>query len=436
MEGKATFTLTNAKTGRTVRQFTEHNLVTDAVKRILAPPGYAIMNSFNWSGFLSEALPLYKTLFGGIMLLGNNITESAGNVMLPPGYVPVATAGDAYSGACTTRGSLNLNESYETENGYHFTWDFGTDKANGTICCAALTSRIFGNTGFGNDENTGSLILNPDTLSMTSPRSKFCMGSGQYICTIGERSHIYYKLNSDKTIKLSVVKTVNPDSLGINDSGSLSSVLQPDFTIDVTLPIDISDGMSPFYDSTNSTLYFFSKAALSDGVTISCAGIKLTDYSVVSAGTWLFSQEHRNIGVAAYFKGLLYAGDNFGLYSMDNTNNLTTLSDDGCNNEGWFFVVNGTLYVAYYSGKCKAIQNGSVYKLPIISYYGLGSSTDISAPYYPGYVMEFPRNTSVGLNQDPFLCLATNYLATINNLSEPLEKTNEHTLKITYDITN
>ena len=30
MEGKATFTLTRADSGRVIRQFTEHNLVTDA----------------------------------------------------------------------------------------------------------------------------------------------------------------------------------------------------------------------------------------------------------------------------------------------------------------------------------------------------------------------------------------------------------------------
>ena len=42
MEGKATLTLTEAGSGRVVRKFTEHNLVTDAVKRILEPPLYTL----------------------------------------------------------------------------------------------------------------------------------------------------------------------------------------------------------------------------------------------------------------------------------------------------------------------------------------------------------------------------------------------------------
>ena len=34
------------------------------------------------------------------------------------------------------------------------------------------------------------------------------------------------------------------------------------------------------------------------------------------------------------------------------------------------------------------------------------------------------------------MMMYTNYLATINNLSEPIEKTAAQTLKITYDIIN
>ena len=52
MEGKATLTLTDAKSGRVVKKVTEHNLVTDAVKRILNPPVYAMLYSFNFPNFI------------------------------------------------------------------------------------------------------------------------------------------------------------------------------------------------------------------------------------------------------------------------------------------------------------------------------------------------------------------------------------------------
>ena len=81
MEGKATLTLTDAKSGRVVKKVTEHNLVTDAVKRILNPPVYAMLYSFNFPNFINNVMPASK-LFSGIMLLGNTLSESRENVML------------------------------------------------------------------------------------------------------------------------------------------------------------------------------------------------------------------------------------------------------------------------------------------------------------------------------------------------------------------
>ena len=77
MEGKATLTLTDAKSGRVVKKVTEHNLVTDAVKRILNPPVYAMLYSFNFPNFINNVMPASK-LFSGIMLLGNTLSESGG----------------------------------------------------------------------------------------------------------------------------------------------------------------------------------------------------------------------------------------------------------------------------------------------------------------------------------------------------------------------
>ena len=67
------------------------------------------------------------------------------------------------------------------------------------------------------------------------------------------------------------------------------------------------------------------------------------------------------------------------------------------------------------------------------SNYSLFGSADIKPPYYAATIM---TNLTRIYDYNPYLVLAGNYLATINNLSEPIEKTSEHTLKITYDITN
>lgn len=53
MEGKATFTLTRADSGRVIRQFTEHNLVTDAIRRLLSA-GVCDLQAIQLVGFHEE----------------------------------------------------------------------------------------------------------------------------------------------------------------------------------------------------------------------------------------------------------------------------------------------------------------------------------------------------------------------------------------------
>lgn len=437
MKGKATFTLADAKTGRTVRQFTEHNIVTNAVKRILEPPPYAMISSFSWSDFLSAALPLYKTLFGGIMLLGNNVTESADNIMPSPDFIPVATAGDAYSGALATRGSLNLNESYEMENGYHFTWDFGTDKANGTIKCAALTSRIFGNSGFGSDEKTGGLLLNPSTLKVELPRSQYCKASGQYICSIGGCRHIYYSLNSDMTLTFSIVKSLDPTSVGINDSSDLTNIIKPESNVTVTLPIELDSRTKPFYDSSAGILYFFSvQYSEEETYYIDYAGVKLNNFSVTEKKTCRLAEKHSYMHAAALYNGSLFFADGSYIYVYSSSGIQSAAFEMDMSIEVWFYMVNDVLYLNTYSGISWLWNNGRFIVNVGTGLYGLGTDSSFQPPYYPEFVMYRPGGIKAAVSINPYLCLAANYLATINNLSEPLVKTSEHTLKITYDITN
>ena len=62
-------------------------------------------------------------------------------------------------------------------------------------------------------------------------------------------------------------------------------------------------------------------------------------------------------------------------------------------------------------------------------------SVDVALPYVMmSGIDSFPSLESA--SQNPYLGMISSYFATINNLSEPLVKTNEHALKITYDITN
>ncbi len=434
MEGKATFTLKQASTGRTLRQFTEHNIVTEAMSRLLSPPGYALFKAFSWSDFIKTSLPLYKNLCGGIMLLGNTVTERADNVMLPPETVPVATAGDAYSGTLITRGSLNENESYATENGYHFTWDFGTDKANGTIKCAALTSRFFGNTGFSDAEKDSGLIMDPVTKEYRSPTAQICHAKGQYICTIDKDTHIYLQRTDANNYVFNKIKTIDTNAVGVTDSIDFTSLSQPVSSHNVTVPIDTDNFTRPFLDSSARKAYFFTKQyeVGEDKYQVDYVSVSLDDFTVSEKASWPMNKKYSYITAAALYGGRLYAVWNTDLTCFGSSGEvIETWTMPGANLLSFCIVNNVLTYIAG-SRKMYSLYNNKWYGAYGIEYYGFGYSADIKPPYYPVFALWSYTSD----NYDPYLGIAANYLATINNLSEPLEKTNEHTLKITYDITN
>ena len=438
MEGKATFTLTEAKTGRTVKQFTEHNMITDAVKRILDPPDHTVLYNFDYCASLKKMMPISQTLFGGIILLGNNMEESAGNVMLTKDCIPIATAGGAYSGTNVMRGSLNQNESYQTANGYHFTWDFATDKANGTIKCAALTSRLFGNTGFANEDSSGCLTMNPENMSSVSTTAvKYFYAEGQYVGTFEKYVHTYFKrISGSKHLEFVRLKSFDPTAVGVNDVADISSYAQPYFSTEVEIPISYDLYNRWFLDDSTKVLYFFTDAYSDSGqYKVSYAGISMTDFSIADTGTCLLSKSYSTQRATAVYDGKLFVAGDQTVEVFSSSGELLgsypqTLSA-GC----YFYTVNGVLYFTDGSNIIMIYLNGNFYYFKNPNAYSYMYSVDIDPPYYPTTYVSVYSSTS-GVSQNPYLGLASSFLSTINNLSEPLEKTNEHTLKITYDITN
>lgn len=437
MEGKATFTLTEAKTGKVVRQVTEHNMVTDAVKRILNPPAYTLMNKFSYSEFLKNVLPMYNQLFGGIMLLGNELEERADNVMPGKDLRIVATAGDAYSGTNVLRGSRNDNECYPMENGYHFTWDFGTDKANGTIKCAALTSRVWGNTGAQGADRSGVLVMDPVAMGLGTGYSIQAANSyGRYIGTFQKKTHTYYYLtNSTGSMMFTRVKCLDPSSVGITDSVGLSVKQEPVFTKELVLPFQCISGTSIYYDPKKKYLYFFSQIQVNDGeYSVEYAGVSMDDFTVKEHGTYKLAHRSTVVYSAAFYDGKFFICTDTGLdiYSSDGVIESTPfterygMSSFACLDGMLVFLMNPAVFYLYLDSGFLYVYNAS--------FYAPWPGCDIPYPYV--MMSECFHGPTAANSINPCLGLAACYFATINNLSEPLVKTSEHTLKITYDITN
>lgn len=433
MKGKATFTLKEAATGRVVREFTEHNLVTDAVANIFNLPRPAIMGNYMWENFIKAALPIHKNLVGGIMLLGNTLPERKDNIMLSSDCIPVATAGDDYSGDLTTRGSRNLNESYATANGYHFTWDFGTDKANGTIKSVALTSRAFGNSGFGFQKAMSGFIFSSCYLEPNSVMPEMFTGKGQYIATVDKCTHVYLRSISSRALTFAIVKTLDPDNILINDVAPMLGYNEPERTVEVTFPFDLYSSQAPFLDSRNKRLLFASaNTRVSQELgRIEYAWVSYEDFSVTT-GTWDLQNFLEVYTTLAIYNNRLYLYSGKKIFEFDSSGKMLRTWDNNGYSGTPFHLVNDVLMVTADSNLAMYINGDFV----ITNNWGrcaLFGSSDIHSPYYAA--AQIGDLTRVR-DSSPYMVLAGNYFATINNLSEPIEKTNEHTLKISYDITN
>lgn len=442
MKGKATIILSDAKTGRVVKKIEEHNLVTNAMNNILNPPHSALVHGFDYSSLFAGALPMWKYLLGGVVLLGNAEAENSDNIMLGKNIVPVATAGSEYAGSCPMRGTLNLNESYATDNGYHFTWDFGTDKANGTISCICLTSRWFGNSGFGEDRtsNDSYMLVAPNALTSIyrNPTTMYVEhGYGQYIGTFEDGLHVFMYVNNDGNIELRRYKGFDTSAVKINDSTGLASVSVPVSVTTVTAPAPVGNEGLFFVDHEAKTLYLFSSEYSVDynanTTTITYIAVNIAE-GTAAARTVTLGKSIVYTCTGAVFGGHIYMLSSDGINEFAENGDFVRVHTVSNNANMTFAEIDGVLCARIQSGFTKCIDWNE-------NEFATGHAEHLVNGAFPRpYVAVAPRNghDMYGNSQGNImkLVVAMWYKATINNLSTPIEKTSDHTLKIVYDITN
>lgn len=148
LKGEVTVQLFNAKTGKLEKEVKGENMVTNAVKDIFAANYLGVMD-------YSKLMPIATTLLGGVLCYEQQQTESATNYYPPlsSDNAIIAHAGQTtYSSADidTTRGLPNDGESMvipasgNTPLGYKHVFDFPTTQGNGVIRSVSLTHKDFG----------------------------------------------------------------------------------------------------------------------------------------------------------------------------------------------------------------------------------------------------------------------------------------------------
>lgn len=170
IKGRATIQIIDEKSGETLREIHEQNMITNAVDTILNPPDYIetgmdTENDRSYNPLRDFLGNLADTAFRGVIVCRDKIPEDGNNMMLPWTNEEVGHAGISNTNTDTSIGTYNANESGRIENGkgYRHVWDFASDKANGEIGCICLTTKDGGTCGMHDtywELSTGGIDLN------------------------------------------------------------------------------------------------------------------------------------------------------------------------------------------------------------------------------------------------------------------------------------
>lgn len=494
LKGTAKIELTDVKTGK--KEVYQHdNMVTNAISEILSlnPFGmrFHAYAGINAKDFSQACIPVIPNLIGGILLYENALDEEPAKYYASMDNPVIGySSNDVNSGTDTKRGSLNQTESGKLEDGtgYRFVFDFTTSQANGKISALGLTSKWGGIGGHGSTQDTErSSVLCVGNIEDSSSGAGVSSGLGRQtansIVAIDPDNNIGYsaRLTANNTVMVTKVKlpftqvglfdefvlkiptaSVNPVYLATQKFGATYSTSSYNYATFV----DGGDYIWGFQHSGNqagnssgSATVLWIKINKEDFSfeegewTLNAQLYSFGQYGTVDTSTTLF-----NLNFAILKDGYLYAlkYNLKGVYkiSLDNPTDITLLETDFAINAAPYYnnstgrrlitgtAVNEVAGVITYNNAF--ISAGTVHKRADIAYSSSVSGADgcLIMNAKPGvrwgpYMLGLALSDNTFSNNDYCMrsvrvYIPTAYLATINNMASPVEKTADKTMKITY----
>lgn len=156
MKGYTRIELIDPKTSRVVRKTESENMVTNACNKLLESNPYLYGGVKSNTRFGETLPPIVDHLFGGLLLFNKPLKEGVDDYRIPEGNKMIGNARVHFASteAVPELGVYNAEESeFKIEGGVgtrKYVYDFSTSKANGTISAIALTNHIAGFIGCGN----------------------------------------------------------------------------------------------------------------------------------------------------------------------------------------------------------------------------------------------------------------------------------------------
>lgn len=469
MKGYTKIELYNLQTGQT-EEHEDHNMVTNALAAFLQAAGM-LDNHGCLSSDKVRVQPLWKMLLGGILLFDREIEENVDN-LLPPEDIYMTGNGSynyTHTGAVTELGNWNANESGIQEDGsLRLVWDFSTDQANGTIHCLCLTSAPGGFYGYGN--HTSDTKYDATTVNNVTYESMFTgieysgqtmnhpMSNGYLYILYADMDHnsIFYvdkdsitydSGNPSKHWSNTGEILINQYHIGISkiDIRETKIVDMLMDTYHITVPDEIKQWITnkqtckfTILVDENCTPYilFVNNTAGTITKNEQCKILKIKDdyttevYTITNTSDIRLQPCFENSKFNNIYKGNLYTkGDGEYTYLMKiNLSDSTDITQIGTadSNIHTTLIVGDNLFWATNGGYGRIVQN-SLEKMNGRKAWG----TKI-IPIKGNPLLYLFSNTT----QNTFGFYRCNqYLATINNLDEPVIKTASKTMKVTYTIT-
>lgn len=425
LKGHATIELKNVNTGE-IQRYEHSNLVTNAIAENLTLASKVITPS----SVNDKFMPLNKLGMGGILLFENTLTEGANNVMLPSPSENTITgyaSNDAYNSTDTKRGSRNGTESQVIDNGFKYVWDFSTSQANGIISAIALTHSKTGATPYGYFSESYL-----STISATSYENNML----EFNINTNEITNIYTNGNRGIIVRK---KRLPIDKIRINTSLlSIENVGEP-------IRYDYSDSGITFNENSkiinSDDNYYY--IVYANGTTLSFCRINKDDYSIdTEYGLKNVTLEtNATVNSTSYYRNaVVMNGYMYVFYSstihkinINDVGNYESISTNYtaycCAKVGNTIMTNRYIYSENSNGVAKISPR------PIYNTSGgivTGGTTYNIIVYDNGIALDY-KMSSTSTQIELGVTLA--YLATINNLETPIQKTSAQTMKITYTLT-
>lgn len=418
MKGKTIIELTDVNT-KEVKRIEDNNMFTDALDSVFFQIPWwssnAAVGESNTSGGLGQLVPIIGRALGGLLLFPENIEENAETIFAPANNKPTAIAGyNAYSGEDSRRGSFNDIESGKITNGYRFVWDFPTSAGNGVIKCASLTSTRGGSGYWDGGANVLKDTASPEYYIPLGIRNKITYKTKCYPFGADDKG-IFFKTDSEVCIIRTPRKSFNlfgtpfaSESLGTVTNGTAYlhegkvCIIRNSGNSSGNATVNIDKYDPDTWEKTTEVITVAAPLAASNGSRSTC----------VSNG---------------YLYLLSYDAKSYYKVKLDNLADVQQI------------VLPSTASTAR-GGSLAAFNNGAIGRYFVIEEDNTVHTVNFtnSVPFATdgAWVLVAPEDT--GLTRTELYIGATvimPYIATINNLAQPVNKGATQTMKVTYIVT-